>query len=86
MPERFIVTIACGAFETDLEIPAQRSFGEWRQKLLEILKLTDARQFMGWQGLTLSCNGRALLENDSLASVGAFDGSTLNAAREERVN
>ena len=84
MPERFIVTIVCGSFETDLEIPARLPFGEWRQKLLEILKLTDARQFIGWQGLALSFNGRALLESDSLAQVGAFDGSVLNASREGR--
>jgi len=80
MPERFIITVACGAFETDLEIPARLPFGEWRQKLLEIIKLADARQFMSWQGLALSFNGRALLESDSLASVGAFDGSTLTVS------
>ena len=78
MPERFIVTVTDGKrFEVDLAIPSRQPIGELRAKLLEILQSLDVYVFQGWQGVALSFDGYTILEKDTLADVGAFDGSRI---------
>ena len=63
-------------FEVDLEIPSQLPFAEMKGKLLEILKILD-RRFRGWHGCALQFGSHVLAESETMADVGAFDGSRL---------
>ncbi|MCL2461981.1 MAG: EsaB/YukD family protein [Defluviitaleaceae bacterium] len=83
MPEYFIVTITnVGArFETDLEIPSRLPLRAFKGKLLEILKIMDGQTFGGWDDYRISFNNRVLYGSDTLASLGAFDGSRLAVER-----
>ncbi len=83
MPEYFIVTLidAEGRFETDLEIPSRLPFSDFKAKLLEILKIMGGRTFQNWSDYRLRFDTYALRGSDTLASVGAFDGSRLLAER-----
>ena len=83
MPEAFIVTItdSAGRFETDLEIPSLLTFSEFKAKLLEILKIMDGRVFGGYRDYRLVHKNRPLSAGDTLASIGAFDGSRLVAKK-----
>ena len=79
MPETFIVTIADtkGRFEIDLEIPSVLPFSSFKPKLLEILKTIDGQIFGGWKDYKLIFNRRPFKDNDTMANLGAFDGSKL---------
>ena len=81
MPESFIVTVinASGSFEADLEIPSRLPFAEMKGKLLEILKILDKQEFYDWQDCALQYKNRVLAEDETIADVGAFDGSRLVA-------
>lgn len=83
MPEYFIVTVADadGRFETDLEIPSRLPFRLFKGKLLEILKMMGGRSFQSWSDYRLRFKNYTLKDDDTLASVGAFDGSRLSAER-----
>jgi len=83
MPENFIVTIyeKVSNAELDLEIPALLPFGEFKDKLLEILRALEPRAFAGWRNIGLVHNGVELLYEESLASVCAYDGSVLLVVR-----
>ena len=83
MPETFIVTVmdSSGRFETDLEIPSRLPFIAFKAKLLEILRIIDGRAFGGWADYYLRFKSRALSDSDTLANVGAFDGSRLVAEK-----
>jgi len=83
MPETFIVTVmdTSGRFETDLEIPSRLPFIAFKAKLLEILKMMDSHAFGGWPDYYLRFKSQMLSDNDTLANVGAFDGSRLVAER-----
>lgn len=83
MPDAFIVTITdtAGHFEIDIEIPARLPVHAFKAKLLEILVTADMHLFGGWQAYDLRFDGRMLGENDTLARVGAFDGSRLAVER-----
>lgn len=83
MPDSFIVTIRHKAenFEIDLEIPSRLSFSAFKAKLLEILKMINAKAFYGWSNYTLSFKGDRLGEQETLAQAGAFDGSVLEITR-----
>ena len=86
MPEAFIVTVtdSAGRFETDLEIPSTLVFSSFKSKLLEILRMMDGGVFGGLRDYSLLYNNHALLANDSLASIGAFDGSRLVVVNNQR--
>lgn len=79
MPEAFIVTVAdsSGRFAADLEIPSRLPFGDFKSKLLEILKILDNYYFYSWRDYRLRFNGKPLAADDTLAIVGAFSGSRL---------
>ncbi|MDR1965814.1 MAG: EsaB/YukD family protein [Synergistaceae bacterium] len=79
MPEYFIVTVmtASGSFEADLEIPALIPFGEFKAKLLEILKILARSEFGGWSDCIVQYKNRALATGETLAGAGAFDGSRI---------
>jgi uncharacterized ubiquitin-like protein YukD len=83
MPDAFIVTVndASGRFETDLEIPSRLPFSAFKAKLLEILKIMDNRIFYNWNDYRLSYKSRAIGGSDTLASLGAFDGSRLTVEK-----
>jgi uncharacterized ubiquitin-like protein YukD len=82
MPENFIVTVTNvqGTFETDLQIPARLKISEFDDKLLEILKILDEREFRRWNRLQMSVNGRVLRGSVTFASAGVFDGSRIVVA------
>ena len=79
IPDKFIVTVVSGEFEADLEIPSQVVFGKIKDKLLEVLKMLDEKKFRPGQVCSLRYRGRVLLDSETPASVGAFDGSRLIA-------
>jgi hypothetical protein len=83
VPDSFIVTVANEQwdFEADLEIPAFVSFAEFKDKLLEILKIIDGDKFRNWRDYCLRYKNHTLAGGDTLARVGAFDGSRLVAAK-----
>ena len=83
MPETFIVTVLdpSGRFETDLEIPSRLPFIVFKAKLLEILKTMDSNAFGSWSDYFVRFNNYAFRDSDTLANVGAFDGSRLIAER-----
>ena len=68
-------------FEVDLEIPSQLPFAEMKGKLLEILKILDER-FYSWQDCALQYEDRFLAGSETVADVGAFDGSRLVVVKE----
>jgi hypothetical protein len=81
MPDRFIVTVASGDFEADLEIPSRLAFAEMKEKLLEILKILGGKEFRDWRACSLRYRGRLLADEETLASAGAFDGARLITER-----
>ncbi|MDR3354491.1 MAG: EsaB/YukD family protein [Synergistaceae bacterium] len=81
MPDSFIVTVASGRFEADLEIPSRLTFSDMKEKLLEILKMLGGKEFQDWHACSLLYRGRMLTDSETLASVGAFDGARLMAER-----
>ncbi|MDR1205680.1 MAG: EsaB/YukD family protein [Peptococcaceae bacterium] len=82
-PEAFIVTVSneSGSFNADLEIPSRLPFAAYKAKLLEILKILGGREFQSWRGYSLQFKERLLDAEDTLAHVGAFDGSRLTVRR-----
>jgi hypothetical protein len=86
MPDTSIVTIASasGGFEVDLEIPANLSFADFKKQLLGILKILDVHGYQGEEDYCLLYKNKVLAENETLASVGAFDGSRLVVTEKAR--
>ncbi|MDR2175043.1 MAG: EsaB/YukD family protein [Synergistaceae bacterium] len=84
IPDKFIVTVVSGDFETDLEIPSQTAFGQIKEKLLMILKTLDEKNFRTGRTFSLLYKGRILADGETLASVGAFDGARLTVEEERR--
>ena len=83
MPDAFIVTITdvSKKFEVDLEIPAHLPLSEYKGKLLEILKMMDSTVFRDWRDYRVIFNKRTMSGHDTLAALGAFDGSRLTVER-----
>ncbi|MDR2355901.1 MAG: EsaB/YukD family protein [Clostridiales Family XIII bacterium] len=81
MPEYFIVTISDGRFEIDLEIPSRLPFTAFKEKLLEILKNAGGHEFLNYRDYRLVFGNHSLRGGDTLASVGAFDGSLLSVRK-----
>jgi hypothetical protein len=83
MFDAYIVTVAneIGSFEADLEIPSQIPFGQWKDKVLAITRMLDGSQFQGWSGCAMSFNGRPISDDETLAQIGAFEGSRLILVR-----
>jgi hypothetical protein len=84
MPDSFIVTVASGKVEADLEIPSRLAFADIEDKLLEILKILDGQEFREWGAFSLRHRGRILAADETLAEVGAFDGARLVAERKRQ--
>jgi uncharacterized ubiquitin-like protein YukD len=85
MPDSFIVTVASGKFEVDLEIPSRLAFANIKDKLLEILKILDEHEFQEWGVFSLRHKGRILADDETLADIGAFDGARLAAEQKRQV-
>jgi hypothetical protein len=81
--ETFIVTVAnaSGKFEVDLEIPSELPFADFREKLFDILKIMGESELRSGRDYCLFYKNRAIAEDETLAGVGAFDGSRLRATR-----
>jgi hypothetical protein len=86
MPDTSIVTIAnvSGSFEVDLEIPVNLPFADFKEQLLGILKILDAHGYQGEEDCCLLFKNNLLAEKETLASVGAFDGSRLVVTEKAR--
>ena len=85
MLDSFIVTVASGRFEVDLEIPSRLAFADMKDKLLEILKILDRHAFREWCEFSLRYRGRILADGETLADIGAFDGARLSAEQKRQV-
>jgi hypothetical protein len=85
MPDSFIVTVASGRFEADLEIPSRLAFADIKDKLLEILKILDEHEFRDWSAFSLRHRGRILADGESLADIGAFDGARVAVEMKRQV-
>ena len=77
-PENVIVTIRSRSLnlEEDVRLPADSVFENWLPELIWILNQYRKTNFDP-RTLTVSYNGRKLQANDTLASLGAWDGSVL---------
>jgi hypothetical protein len=64
----------------DLEIPSELPFAEFKEQLLGILKFLGESEVRSGRDDRLLYKNRALAENETLARVGAFDGSRLVVA------
>ncbi|MDR2180686.1 MAG: EsaB/YukD family protein [Synergistaceae bacterium] len=86
MPDTSIVTIvgASASFEVDLEIPANLPFADFKEQLLGILKILDVHGYLDDEDYCLLYKNNVLAENETLASVGAFDGSRLVVTKKMR--
>lgn len=74
-PENVIVTVRLRNMEADVRLPTDSAFKNWFPELIKVLN-----QYRG-VGLDSTCivsyNERKLQSNDTLASLGAWDGSVL---------
>lgn len=77
-PENVIVTVRLKRLnlEADVRLPADSVFENWLPELTGVLN-QYRNTYLDPQALTVSYNGRELRSNDSLASLGAWDGSIL---------
>lgn len=78
IPETFIVTITTqdGAFSIDMSLPSWIPASELSPQTLAILKLLDER-FGSWLNCSLYHKGHQISGDQTLASVGAYDGSVI---------
>ncbi len=76
------VMLADTGEELDMELPAFLPAGELSRRLLETLRGYRPGRYEGAEGLSLVWRGRRLGEDDSLASVGIWDGSRIKAEKE----
>ena len=71
------VNISDAASSYDMEFPAFMRIDELKKKLLETLRLMDMRKFAYLREIDLIYNGRNMRGNETLASNGVWDGSTI---------
>ena len=79
--EEVIITlnISDPACSYDMELPSFMNIGELRKKLLETLRIMDARRFASMADVELTYNGQRLDEKSSLANYGIWDGNCIDA-------
>ena len=77
-PENVIVTVRMKSLdlEADVRLPADSVFENWLPELIWVLNQYRST-YLDPRTLTVSNNGRKLQSNDSLASLGIWDGSVL---------
>jgi len=77
-PENVIVTVRLKSrdLEADVRLPADSVFENWLPELTWVLN-EFRRTYLDSRSLAVSYNGRELQSNDTLASLGAWDGSVL---------
>ena len=61
----------------DMEIPANTRINILKNKILDILKNMYEGIFFKWSRYNIAFNNRFLRDDDTLTSVGAYDGSFL---------
>lgn len=77
-PENVVVTVRSRSLrlEEDVRLPADSVFENWLPELVWVLNRYRGT-YLEPQTLTVSYNERTLQPNDSLATLGAWDGSVL---------
>lgn len=77
-PENVIVTVRLKGLnlEEDVRLSTDSVFENWLPELIWVLN-QYRRTSLNPRTLTVSYNGRKLQSNDTLASLGAWDGSVL---------
>ena len=77
-PENVIVTVRMKSLdlEADVRLPADSVFENWLPELTWVLNQYRGT-YLAPRTLVVSYNGRELETNDSLASLGIWDGSVL---------
>ena len=77
-PENVIVTVRLKwrNLEADVRLPTDSAFENWLPELTWVLN-QYRKTYLDPRTLTVSYNGRKLQSNDTLASLGAWDGSVL---------
>lgn len=80
-PENMIVTVQVDTSTYDMELPAFMPVQELASKIVETLRCMAPGQYAGLNGLALSCRGKVLPKEKTLASCGVWDGSVLSCRR-----
>lgn len=76
--ERAVVTLRLpNSEEMDVDVPLFLPGDELCQKLLGVLQEIRSKEFIKAGQISVSIQGERLLENDTLASRGVFDGAVL---------
>lgn len=77
-PENVIVTVRMNRYnlEEDIRLPADRPVENWLPELTEVLN-QYRNTYLSPRTLTVCFNERELRSSDTLASLGAWDGSVL---------
>lgn len=79
IPQTVIVALEDqeNGFSCDAELPSDMPAGELRTGLLRLLRSCEPRYYAGCDYLALNFNGLTIEEGQTLASVGAWEGSHL---------
>ena len=64
-------------YKVDAELPSQMPGSELKTGLLRLLKKNEERLYLNSDSLIIRYNGSVLGDQETLASVGAWDGSEL---------
>ena len=77
-----LLTLRCGPFSEDFELPWEEPLQNIYPLLLSVLKKIDPRRFADWGEMLLEKDGAFLMdEQASLRDYGICTGSDLNIAR-----
>lgn len=81
IPETFVVTVATqdGTISIDMSLPSWIPADELGPQILAILKILDER-CGAWLGCLLYYRGHQIRGSQTLATVGAYDGSVIAVA------
>ncbi len=79
LPHSAILTVVCSEknFINDMELPTLIEINELEILLLESLKMLNSNLFYKVSAIGIEYNRQLLSSNQTLASVSAFDGSTI---------
>ena len=77
-PENVIVTVRLKSqnLEADVRLPTDSTFSSWLPELIWVLNQYRKTSLDPYT-VTVSCNGRELQSDDTLAALGVWDGSVL---------
>ena len=78
MPDTVIVTVRCGKFSGDFELPAQLPLKDWETALLEAAQAQFSLCLRPGSKLRLAAGQTTIQSHWTLEQCGIYDGSILN--------